>query len=198
MKKNVLFVLLDDFADWEGAFLAAALRTRVLPNRPTAYDVKYLTPDGKTVCSLGGVRVTPDYDISTLPTDCAGLILVGGLHWQSEEALRIVPLVEKALARRILVGAICSAMLFLGAHGFLNDVRHTGNTLEMMKQWGGTHYTGDALYEERQVVSDRNVVTANGSSYLEFTGACLLGLEVDTPKNIEASFSFNKHGFYKA
>ena len=32
--KTVLFVLLDQFADWESAFLAPALRGGVMPGRP--------------------------------------------------------------------------------------------------------------------------------------------------------------------
>ncbi len=74
-------------------------------------------------------------------------------------------------------------------------MRHTGNTVEMLKQWGGANYTGEALYEERQAVRDGNVVTANGTGYLEFTRECLLALKADTPDRIEASYKFNKYGF---
>ena len=133
----------------------------------------------------------------TLPDDCAGLILVGGMSWATPEAERIVPLVREALSHGILVGAICNAASFLAAHGFLNGVRHTGNGLEMLREWGGANYTGEKLYQERQAVRDGNVVTANGSGYLEFTRECLLALEADTPEQIAASYAFNKHGFYQ-
>ena len=49
--------------------------------------------------------------------------------------------------------------------------------------------------EERQAVRDGNVVTANGTGYLEFTRECLLVLKADTPDRIEASYKFNKYGF---
>lgn len=68
----------------------------------------------------------------------------------------------------------------------------------MLEQWGGTAYTGQALYEERQAVSDGDIVTANGTGYPEFYRACLLTLEADMPERIEASYAFNKQGFYKA
>ena len=45
--------------------------------------------------------------------------------------------------------------------------------------------------------ADGNIVTANGSGYLEFTRECLLALEADTPEQIAASYAFNKHGFYQ-
>lgn len=198
MKKEVLFLLLDDFADWEGAFLATGLNTGLtMAGGGTPYTSRMLTPTQKQVRSIGGLVVTVDYTAATMPEDYAALILVGGMAWQSEEAQRVVPIVESALARGILVGAICNAASFLAAHGFLNGVRHTGNTLEMLKKWGGDRYTGEALYEERQAVRDGNIVTANGMGYLEFTRECLLWLEADTPEVIAASYEFNKHGFYR-
>lgn len=106
-----------------------------------------------------------------------------------------MPLVGEALARGIVVGAICNAASFMAAHGFLNGVRHTGNTLGMLQKWGGANYTGEELYEERQAVRDGNVVTANGTGQLEFTRECLLALSADTPEAIEASYKFNKEGF---
>lgn len=199
MKKEVLFLLLDDFADWEGAFLATGLNTGLtMAGGGTPYVSRTLTPTKKQVRSIGGLVVTVDYTAATMPEDYAALILVGGMQWQSEEARRVVPVVEAALARGILVGAICNAASFLAAHGFLNGVRHTGNTLEMLKAWGGGRYTAEALYEERQAVRDGLLVTANGTGYLEFTRECLAALEADTPEAIAASYAFNKEGLCKA
>ena len=76
--KTVLFVLLDEFADWEAAFLAPALRGGVMPGRPGSHAMRYATPGGVPVRSIGGMTVTPDCGTETLPDDCAGVILVGG------------------------------------------------------------------------------------------------------------------------
>lgn len=197
MKKTILFVLLDQFADWEAAFLAPALRAGVTPDRKGTFEVKYAAPDGGPVRSIGGLSVTPDLDTTSLPDDCAGLILVGGMSWDRPEAAAVAPLVREAMERGLLVGAICNACSFLAAHGFLNDIRHTGNTEEMPRKWGGGRYTAAALYEERQAVRDGNIVTANGTGYLEFTRECLLALDADTPQALEASYTFNKNGFYR-
>lgn len=195
--KEIIVVLLDRFADWEAAFLAPALRGGTMPGREGFCEVKYMSPDGGAVRSIGGMMVMPDYAADELPTTCAGLILAGGMSWDAPQAATIAPLVGEARRRGLLVGAICNATAFLAAHGFLNDVRHTGNTREMLEAWGGAHYTGSALYEERQAVRDAGVVTANGSGYLEFARECLLELEADTPEAIAASYAFNKHGFYR-
>lgn len=168
-----------------------------MPGRPGFCEVKYLTPDGRPVRSIGGLQTTPDYAAGELPAACAGLILAGGMGWESPEAEKIVPLVDEALRRGLVVGAICNAASFLAAHGFLNEIRHTGNTVEMLQKWGGDRYTGASRFEERQAVRDGNVVTANGSGYLEFTRECLLALGADTPEAVAASYAFNKNGFYK-
>lgn len=194
--KSVICILLDNFADWEAAFLAPALRGGPMPEDTGKYRVLFASPEARTVHSLGGLTVQPDCGLDALPDDCAGLILVGGLDWQTPEAEAVAPMVREAFARGLVVGAICNATGFLAAHGWLNDVRHTGNTVEMLKAWGGPNYTGERLYEERQAVQDRNVITANGTGYLEFTRECLAALDADTPEAIARFYDFNKHGFY--
>ena len=76
-------------------------------------------------------------------------------------------------------------------------MRHTGNTLEQLRLWGGENYSGQALYEERQAVRDGNLITANGSGYLEFTREYLTALDADTPEAIAAAYAFNKQGLYR-
>lgn len=192
----ILFVLLDNFADWEAAFLAPALRLGVMPGCKGSHEVCYAAPGGREVRSIGGLRVVPDHDLKALPEGCRGVVLCGGMSWDTPAAAEVAPLVREALDRGIAVGAICNATAFMAAHSFLNDVRHTGNGVEMLRAWGGEAYTGDALYEERQAVSDRGVITANGTACLEFTRECLLAFGADTPERIEASYRFNKEGFY--
>ena len=58
--KTVLFVLLDQFADWESAFLAPALRGGIMPGRPGSHAVRYATPGGVPVRSIGGMTLTPE------------------------------------------------------------------------------------------------------------------------------------------
>lgn len=195
-KKEIVIVLLDRYADWETAFLAPALRAGVMPGREGFCEVKYLTPDGGPVRSIGGLLAVPDYAAGPLPDACAGLVLAGGMSWDAPEAGTIVPPVEEALRRGLPVGAICNAVSFLAAHGFLNGVRHTGNTVELLRRWGGERYTGAARFEERQAVRDGGLVTANGSACLEFAREYLLALGADTPEAIAAGYEFNKKGFY--
>lgn len=79
--------------------------------------------------------------------------------------------------------------------GFLNTVKHTGNGLEQLKIWGGDNYINPEGYTHAQAVSDKNIVTANGSATLEFAKELLLLLENDVPERIEMYYQFYKQGF---
>lgn len=197
MKQEVLFFILDGYADWEGSFLSVCLNTGVIPGSEIKYITKVVAPTLDPVSSIGGFRTLPDYSFQTMPTDYAALILVGGMSWQSPEAEQIVPIVQKALDQNKIVGAICNASLFMGKHGFLNNVKHTSNTLPVLKQWGGDKYTNEKNYVEKQAVGDKNIVTANGTGYIEFTKELLLLLKADTPERIEEACDYYKNGFIK-
>ena len=188
MKQEVLFLLLNDYADWEGAFLSISLNAGVLPGNEVKYISKTVAPTLDEVRSIGGFRTVPDYSFQTMPADYAALVLIGGMQWQSPESELVVPIVQDALQRGKIVGAICNASAFMGAHGFLNDVKHTSNTLPYLKQFAGSAYTNEAGYQEKQAVSDKNIVTANGTGHLEFTREFLLLLNADTPERFDAAF----------
>lgn len=197
MLQEVLFILLNEYADWEGAFLASSLKAGVMPGSPTKYIPKIVAPTREAVCSIGGFRTLPDYSFEDFPSDYAALILIGGMQWQSAEADPVVSFVADAMQRNKIIGAICNAASFMCKHGFLNHVRHTGNTLQQLKLWGGERYTNEEGYIEQQAVSDGRIVTANGTGQLEFTREILLLLEADTPENIRASYDFYKNGFVR-
>ena len=108
--KTILFVLLDQWADWEAAYLSSALRML----GQGRYAVKTVSLTRDPVESIGGFRVFPDYDIHSLPADYEALILVGGLSWRQEAARQVGPLVERCLSERRLLGGICDASGFLG------------------------------------------------------------------------------------
>ena len=132
----------------------------------------------------------------TMPDDYAALVLIGGFGWLDEqEADKVVPIVRHAIEKGIIVGAICNAASFLAKHGFLNDIKHTGNGLQQLQLWGGDNYTNKTGYMNKQAVSDNRIVTANGTGYLEFAKELLLLLENDTPEQIDMFYRFNKVGF---
>lgn len=198
MKKEILFVLLNEYADWEGAYIAPNLHCGVEPGSPSKYVVKTVSVTKNPVVSIGGFKVTPDYSITDIPGNYAGIILIGGMSWFTPEADLIVPLVKDAIKNKKLVAGICNASVFLGMHGFLNEVNHTSNGLEYLKSYAGINYAGECHYINEPAVRDGNIITANGFSALEFSREILYALEADTLKKIERSYRMNKTGVWEA
>lgn len=197
MKKEILFVLLNDFADWEGAYIAPSLNCGVEPGSESKYVVKTVSATKDPIVSMGGFKVLPDYCIDDIPADYAGLVLIGGTRWFTPEAALFVPVVKSAVESGKLVAGICNASVFLGIHGILNDVRHTSNGIDYLKQFAGIAYTGESLYANEPAVRSGNIVTANGFSALEFCREILYALEADTPKKIERGYRMNKTGVWE-
>lgn len=198
MKNEILYLLLNEYADHEPVFLAEAINCDALAIKTNPkYINKIVAPTLGEVSSCSGFRMLPDYSFESMPEEYAALILIGGYQWQSEDAERVVPIVKRAIESGVVVGAICNGVSFLAKHGFLNNVKHTGNGLEQLKLWGGENYTNEAGYIHRQAVRDGRIVTANGSGYLEFAKELLLLLENDSPEQIEMFYQFQKEGFIK-
>lgn len=199
MSNEVLYLLLDDYADFEPVYLATAINCgeEGIKENPK-YVNKTVAPAMGLVHSCGGFRTMPDYSFDTMPAEYAALVLVGGYGWlNAGVADRAVPIVRQAIEKGIVVGAICNAASFLAKYGFLNSIKHTGNGLEQLKQWGGSNYTNEAGYVNEQAVSDCGIVTANGSATLEFARELLLLLENDNPQQVEMFYRFHKDGFVK-
>ena len=196
MKNEVLYLLLDEYADHESVFLAGAISNDATAIRQNPkYVNKVVAPTLNPVSSCSGFRIVPDYSFETMPDDYAALVLIGGYGWQKEEAIRLIPIIKKAMDQNKIIGAICNAASFMAKIGCLNHVKHTGNGLEQLKQWGGENYTNEQGYINKQAVSDARIVTANGSGYLEFAKEILLLLENEPPEAIDMMYQFFKQGF---
>lgn len=140
----------------------------------------------------------PDYDIASAPEDYEALVLIGGMTWRNENAQQIKTLVEECYQKGKVLGGICDASAFLGTVGVLNDVMHTSNDRNDLKQWAGSIYTGETKYIAKQAVRDRNIITANGTAPMEFAKEVLLALNVASEDKILDWYNFHKLGFYTA
>ena len=189
MSNEILYILLSDYAAHEVVYLSHALKEN------PKYVNKVVAPTMEPVKPIGGFLTLPDYSFESIPDDYAALVLIGGFGWATPVAEQVAPIVRNAIARGKIVGAICNAASFMAKCGFLNNVRHTGNGLEQLKLWGGENYANPEGYANVQAVSDKNIVTANGSASLEFAKELLLLLENDSPERIEMYYQFNKQGF---
>lgn len=196
MSNEILYILLSDYAAHEVVYLSQAVASDeyALKENPK-YVNKVVAPTMEPVKPIGGFLTLPDYSFESIPDDYAALVLIGGFGWATPVAEQVAPIVRNAIARGKIVGAICNAASFMAKCGFLNNVRHTGNGLEQLKLWEGENYANPEGYANVQAVSDKNIVTANGSASLEFAKELLLLLENDSPERIEMYYQFNKQGF---
>lgn len=198
MSKEILYILLPDYAAHEVVYLSQAIASDeyALKEQPR-YVNKIVAPTMEPVKSIGGFRTLPDYSFDTMPDDYAALVLIGGFGWDTTAAEPVMHIVRLAIEKGKIVGAICNGASFMAKCGFLNNIKHTGNGPEQLRSWGGENYTNPKGYIHAQAVSDNNIVTANGSATLEFAKELLLLLENDTPERIEMYYQFNKQGFCK-
>lgn len=157
--KTALFVLLDQYADWEAAYLLSMLNQRDDWQIQTASNLPQ-------VRSIGGLQTTIDLNFSEIDRMYHLLVLVGGNSWdiQNQELHRII---EKQLAHHLPVAGICGAVDYLAFYGFLEGYKHTGNSPILWQDF--QNYRSPENFVERQAVSDRNLVTANGTAALDFT-----------------------------
>jgi putative intracellular protease/amidase len=194
MKKTILFVILQQYADWEAAYITSAI-TMLGQGQ---YDIKTVSLSKDYVQSIGGFRVLPDYDIASVPKDYEALILIGGMTWRDRNAQQVRTLVEECCQKGKVLGGICDASAFLGTVGALNDVLHTSNDMNDLKQWAGSVYTGETKYIAKQSVRDKNIITANGTAPMEFAKEILLALNVASEEKVLEWYNFHKLGYYTA
>lgn len=194
MKKTILFVILQQYADWEAAYITSAI-TMLGQGQ---YDIKTVSLSKDYVQSIGGFRVLPDCDITSAPNDYEALILIGGMTWRNENAQAVKTLVEVCCQKGKVLGGICDASAFLGTVGVLNDVYHTSNDLNDLKQWAGSVYTGEEKYVAKQAIRDKNIITANGTAPMEFAKEILFALNAASEEKIVDWYNFHKLGFYTA
>ena len=175
--RNIVFIILDKFADWESAFLAAALNNRVITEN---YTVSYASTDKKIKTSIGNLKVLPDITIDEISENVAGLILIGAdKSWRNldkEISEKIINLVKKFKNNGKTIGAICDGAYFLAVNGLLNDCRHTVNSLEEIKD--DENYTNSQNYIKTDIESviDKKIVTAKGDSPVHFTAHVMKAL----------------------
>ncbi|MCL2136691.1 MAG: DJ-1/PfpI family protein [Coriobacteriia bacterium] len=197
MKKLVLFVLVDEFADHEYPFLASSLQDGI-KELQSPYEVKTLAVSKDPLKSMGGFTILPDYSINDCPDDFSALVLIGGNTWRDTKAKLFAPLLKDSMDKGRIVGAICDATVFMGMNALLNTKKHTSNTLSDLMAAGKDSYTGQNNYQYEQAVRDGNLVTANGSAYLEFTAEVLEALDAFPLDYIQEDYRLYKFGYYEA
>lgn len=125
------------------------------------------------------------------------LILCGGDNWKKEkyENQSVKKLVNMFKRNRKPISAICDATTFFAFNEYLNQIEHTGNSVEYIIS-NCPNYTGKNNCIEKQCVRTDSFITANGTATLEFSPEIMKSLELKTEEEIDNWYKFNKNEFY--
>ena len=198
--KKVVFIILDKFANWELAYLSAALGEKQLGTEQ--YSILYASTDKEVKTSIGNLKALPDLSIWEIPEDISALIFIGAEgSWHNlskEQTAQLVTLAERVKAKGKVLGAICDSTRFCAVNGLLNNVKHTTNTFDEIKD--APLYTNgeNFVLTANEAVSDQKVVTAKGDSALHFAVSVLRALGDVPEENIQFFYTLHTKGFLKA
>lgn len=188
--KKALIVLTEEYADWELAYIAAEL------SMSHEFEINTVSLGESTVTSIGQIKTVVDYTIDQISELYDALIVIGGNSWSTIENEQLVQLIKTSLNQSIVVGAICGAVDYLAKNGLLTGYKHTGNdlntwtTVEDYKQY---HNSLDFVNEDS--VADKNLVTSNGSSSVDFAFNIIEALGLIDGKEAEKNKYFYKSGY---
>ena len=198
--KKIVFIILDKFANWELAYLSAALGHEQLGT--TQYSVLYASTDKEVKTSIGNLKALPDLTIWEIPEDISALVFIGAEDsWRNlsqEQTSQLVTLVQRVTANGKVLGAICDSAYFCAVNGLLNEVKHTVNTFDEVKD--APLYTNgeNFVLTATEAVSDHKIVTAKGDSALHFAVSVLRALGDIPEENIQFFYTLHTEGFLKA
>lgn len=187
-KNEILLFLTDQWCDWEASYVTA------VANAFTEYKVKTIAIDSTEKVSMGGLKAAVDYNLNKYSNfdHLAMLIIPGGLSWEENDYDEIAQFVSHTRKLKIPVAAICGATYFLCKHGFLDEIKHTGDSLEQFE--AVESYKGKEHYIHAQVVSDGGIITANETAAVEFAYEIFKILKIDSPEEIEQWFDNFQNG----
>lgn len=185
--KEVLLVLTDQWADWEASYAIS------LTNSTPEYTVKTIAINKQPKVSAGGLRTEIDYAVEDYEQfdNLAMVILTGSFTWMEHSYSEIAEFVKKARNSHIPIAAMCGGTVFLGNHGFLDKVKHTGDDLECFQEEPG--YNGQDFYTVAQVVADQGIITANETAALEFAREIFRILKIHNDEDMDEWYDEFKH-----
>lgn len=154
-------------------------------------SLDYLASEKKVYTSEEGLQVIPDFtfkEVQNEKYDC--IILPGTLDpFVSLYDSRLISFLERVDTKRTMVAAISSSSMFLGKAGLLRSRYYTGGLYMELVEYFSFLETGNFLHQP--VVKDKNVITAIGFAYVEFSQTVLDILGLELPSNF-----FLRKNFY--
>ncbi len=190
MKTKVFIFLFDGFSDWEIAYSIPEI------NKNEEFELIYFSKDGELISSMGGLQILPNISLKDVAVEEIDmLILPGGVAWEKGKNKELEKLTVAVFERKKTIAAICAATTYLGQLGLLNDLKHTSNDLNYLKEIA-SEYRGEESYQHLLAVTDKNIITANGIAPIEFAKEIFSKLKLYSSDDLEKWFQLFKNGVW--
>lgn len=170
---KALFFLYEGYVDWEISLLSYILNE-------TGVEIK-TTAISNEVTHKGKFNVKIDMDIEACnPKGYDVLIIPGGEPDPFVKDDRILNLIRAFDEQGKVISAICGGSAFLAAAGVLRERKYSTSIDDDPTY---KHYFNDTFKSETDVTTCGNLITAEGSAYVEF--AVAVGKELKLFKDRE-------------
>ena len=180
-----LFIF-DGFADWEPSHVTTSL------SKYSDFQIKTFSVHGNNVRSMGNLNIKPDYDLEEAEkAEFELLLLPGGDLWEENGNMEISEMVLQAFVKQTTIAAICAATVFLAKIGLLNQIKHTSNGLNYLKDHCPDYNAGQ-YYVNQPCINDKNIITANGAAMLEFSYAIFDHFQIFSKPDLTKWFDLYK------
>src|SRR6516162_9324692 len=184
-----LFVF-DAMEDWEAALAMSAINSPQVQSVPGRYRVVTVASSLRPITTRGGKLIHPDVSIDAVtPDSSAMLILPGGQSWDGDAHSEALQLASRFIACGTPVAAISAATLALARAGFLDRLRHSGDTREFLISSG---HRGTAFYCGAPSMGVTLPSSAVGP--VDFAREIFRMLNLGTRGPGEARYAMFKHG----
>lgn len=169
----ILCYIYEAMADFEITLLLHRLRNTGNKQIVTIAATK------ECVLAQSGLYIRPEKLISEITDikEAEALIIPGGPV--NNEQNEVCELVKRMSLANKLIAAICFGPQFLGRAGVLDHYNFTTSCSEdKIKQLGIKDPYYRPNYKEARVVEDRNIITAKGYAFIDFTMAVCIYLNI--------------------
>lgn len=169
MKKVAIIIAFKDFKDEE------YFTPRQLLEEAGA-EIKVVSDELGMASGVDGGEVEVDLKLSDLNvSDFDAVVFIGGPgalnHLDNEDSYRVA---KDVVAQDKILAAICISPIILAKAGVLQDKKATVWTSPLDKNPKKVLEEGGAEYQEKDVVVDGNIVTANGPGSAKEFGEAIL------------------------
>lgn len=177
---KILCFISDQFADFE--ITLALHKIRNVGKR----DVITVGYNYELVLSESGLMYRPDLTLLEAMTldDVEGLIIPGGpIRDQKQE---LTELILKLDGEKKMVAAICNGPQYLGRAGILKNCKFTTScSIDSINALGAADPFPRENYLDNRVVIDKNIITAKGRAFVDFSFAIFDYLDIYKGRNSE-------------